>query len=178
MPVITLLLASDWLKVKCFHPPRSKCLLPRLLLSAALQGPDCLFVLLLLPFLAEPVPPHVPARAELPGQLWGHLFIPTTLLLGQLSLVRLWLWLTVTGLWPGVPALCSPGPALPLRCWHEPREVPAVPLPLNQPCSLLCWLLCCPGSLLNDFVLQNGPATIGLADALAKGSGVLGGGSK
>lgn len=175
MPVITPPFASDWLKVKCFHPPGIKCLLPRLLLSAALQGPGCLFVLLLL--LSPPRPTSL-LGAELPGQLWGHLFIPTIELLGQLSLVRLWLWLAVAGLWPEVPALCSLGPAVSPRCWQGPREVPAVPLPLNQPCSLLHWLLCCPRSLPNDFVLQNGPATIGLAEALEKGSGVLGGGSK
>lgn len=47
--------------------------------------------------------------AELPSQLWGQLLIPTTALWGQLSLVRLWFWLTAGGRWPGVRTLSLPG---------------------------------------------------------------------
>lgn len=88
LPVATLPLVSDWPKVACFCPlPRSKSLRLRLLLSDALQGPGCLLELVFLLSLPRPTSP---LGAELPNQLWEHLFTPVPL--GRLSLATRRLW--------------------------------------------------------------------------------------
>jgi hypothetical protein len=67
-------------------------------------------------------------EAELPNQLWEHLFIPTVVLWGQLSLIRLWPFLAA-----GHSALsCSLGGAFSgLSMLAEVTWIPAVLLSLK-----------------------------------------------
>lgn len=89
LPYPLLPLAFDWLQVQCFGPTGNNTTIPGCCSQLLCKGPLVSSSLSFCsPQLRVPHPVS-PLGAELPSQLWEHLFIPTAAPWGQLSLVRL-----------------------------------------------------------------------------------------
>jgi len=115
------------LRIKYFHP---SCYPQRLCKGL----PICEY--LQFPLLCNV--PQIPTRSFVPNQLWEHLFIPTAVLQGQLSLIGLRPFLAI-----GHSTLLLPGACSAHCMLAQTARIPAVPCPWNQPGSatLLAFLL-------------------------------------